>query len=106
MKRYISAILACAAALAAGAQTITFDTADFRGVGAYDTWQQSPLTTGKLRPNVAVMDNQFSDSINSSKRIVGFQRSRYGSNTYGAEIKLRSPWSIGTKPQYVHVLLR
>lgn len=89
----------------ATAQTVTFDQPDYKSVGVYDTWAKSPFRTGALEPNVAVVENHLKDSINSSSHILGVQRSRYGSNTFGAKVVLREPWRIGTEPQYVHVLL-
>lgn len=105
MKHNILVLAAAACCLGAGAQTISFDTTDCKAVGAYDTWEKSPFRTGALRPNIAVVPNHLADSINPSSNILGIQRSRYGSNTFGAEIQLNSPWRIGKEMQYVHLLI-
>ena len=64
-------------------------------VGVYDTWENSPFRTGKLTGNVKVCNNPMTevDSIlgfapNDSKHVLGVQRSRYGSNTFGALVAL------------------
>lgn len=105
MKRYILTAAAAVACSTVFAQTITFDTPDYKGVGVYDTWEKSPFRTGALEPNVAVVENHLKDSVNTSSHILGVQRSRYGSNTMGVEVKLNEPWRIGTESQYVHVLI-
>ena len=105
MKHNILVLAAAACCLGAGAQTISFDTTDCKAVGAYDTWEKSPFRTGALRPNIAVVPNHLADSINPSSNILGIQRSRYGSNTFGAEIQLNTPWRIGKEMQYVHLLI-
>lgn len=105
MKQYIFALALAGCCCTMSARTITFDTPDYKAVGAYDTWEKSPFRTGQLAPNVAVVANHLADSINPSSHILGIQRSRYGSNTFGAEIMLDEAWRIGPEPQYVHVLL-
>ena len=41
--------------------------------------------------------------VNDSKKILGIQRSRFGSNTFGARIDLNTPFNINPTLQYVHV---
>ena len=44
--------------LTASAQTaITFDSNDYKAVGVYDMWEQSPFRTGVLKGNAAVTNN-------------------------------------------------
>lgn len=105
MKQYIFVFAALLGSCCLSAKTITFDSPDYKVVGVYDTWEKSPFRTGELEPNVAVVPNHLQDSINPSSHILGVQRSRYGSNTFGAEIMLNEAWRIGSEPQYVHVLL-
>lgn len=87
------------------AQNITFDSDDFKSIGVYDTWEQSPFRTGKLQGNVKVLDNYLSDDNNSSAKILGIQRSRFGSNTFGAKIDLNEPFELTKTQRYVHVLM-
>lgn len=94
-----------ASALMAQAQNITFETEDFKSLGVYDTWEQSPFRTGALEGNVKVLNNHLSDDSNPSAKILGIQRSRFGSNTFGARIDLNEPFELGKTLQYVHVLM-
>ena len=73
--------------LAANAQTIGFETDDYAALGVYDTWESSPFRTGALQGNVKVLDNHLSNAeTNASAKILGVQRSIYGSNTFGAPL--------------------
>ena len=87
--------------LAASAQTITFETTDYKSLGVYDTWEASPFRTGKLKGNYAVVDNHLAaveDMLgyapNPSKKILAVQRSRFGSNTFGVRIDLNKPFEL------------
>lgn len=98
--------------LAANAQTITFDTKDYKEIGVYDTWEQSPFRTGKLQGNAQVIANHLNqvDPIlekapDSTAFIAGLQRSRYGSNTFGLRIDLNEPFRLTKKVRYLHVLI-
>lgn len=77
-------------ALSSQAQThITFDAEDYGNIGVYDTWVDSPFRQGVLSGNVAVVDNHLLDEeANSSSKILGVQRSRFGSNTFGVKVDL------------------
>lgn len=72
MKRYILTAAAVVLGCSAYAQSISFDTPDYKLVGVYDTWVKSPFRTGALEPNVGVVENHLKDSINSSSHILGF----------------------------------
>ena len=98
--------------LTAAAQTITFDTNDYKAIGVYDTWAESPFRTNQLEGNAAVITNHLNqiddvlgEAPNPSSNIVGLQRSRYGSNTYGLRVDLNEPFRLTKEPRYVHVLV-
>ena len=54
----------------ASAQNIQFEGKDFQNIGVYDTWEESPFRTGKLKGNYAVVDNPERDSVNNSYRVL------------------------------------
>ena len=99
-------------AMQAQNQTVCdFESADtYNKVGVYDTWADSPFRTGKLKGNAKVVDNHLTDidallgyAPNTSKKILGVQRSRFGSNTFGALVELKEPLALKKQTQYVHV---
>ena len=98
--------------LTAKAQTtITFDTDDYKQVGVYDMWEQSPFRTGALKGNAAVTSNPstgvdavLGEAPNSTGKVVALQRSRYASNTYGVRIDLKEPIRVTKQLQYIHVM--
>ncbi len=103
MNKFLSLPLIAFAPLYAGAQNIDFELSDtYRSIGVYDTWEESPFRTGELKGNVKVVDN-FLKEGNESSKILGIQRSRFGSNTFGARIDLNKPFAISPETQYVHV---
>lgn len=85
------------------------DVAGYKSVGVYDTWEESPFRTGELKGNAAVIDNFLpttndnGDVVNDSKKIVGVQRSRFGSNTFGVRVDLNTPFDLTPEYIYVHV---
>lgn len=85
------------------------DAAGYKSVGVYDTWEESPFRTGELKGNAAVIDNFLpttndnGDVVNDSKKIVGVQRSRFGSNTFGVRVELNTPFDLTPEYIYVHV---
>lgn len=98
--------------LAASAQTINFETTDYKSLGVYDTWEASPFRTGKLKGNYAVVDNHLAaveDMLgyapNPSKKILAVQRSRFGSNTFGVRIDLNKPFELTPQTKYIHVMV-
>ena len=116
MKRnYILSIVFALLPSLAFAQHITFEnTEEYRSLGAYDTWEQSPFRTGVLNGSnfvslVANPDMEEKDApgvaTNASEQVLAVQRSRYGSNTFGARIDLNEPFCLGTSKRYVHVLV-
>lgn len=80
-------------------------------VRAYDTCPTSPFNLNKLTGNVKVVNNDLLNgedpalgmAPNPSAKILGVQRSRYGSNTFGALVELAEPFALTKKTQYVHV---
>ena len=80
---------------------------DYKSVDVYDTWEQSPFRTGKLKGNVQVIKNHLysSSGVNRTGHILGIQRSRFGSNTFGARITLKNSVTIGRNGKYVHALV-
>lgn len=111
MKKTILAIYTFVAAMAASAQTatVTFDSSDYGDIGVYDTWEQSPFRTGKLKGNAQVIDNHLKSATGSLKnktsKILGVQRSRFGSNTFGVKITLPTAFATSETAQYVHVMV-
>ncbi|MEE1223157.1 MAG: hypothetical protein UHL07_06495, partial [Bacteroidaceae bacterium] len=98
--------------LAAQAQTITFDSDDYKAVGVYDSWEQSPLRDGRITPAVKVIANHLADYTtlsgikpNETANIVGFQRSIYGSNLTGLRVDLKEPFRLTKEIRYVHVMI-
>lgn len=97
------------------AQHITFEnTEEYRSLDVYDTWEQSPFRTGvlvgshyvKLTANPDKEEKEMPGvSTNASENVLAVQRSRYGSNTFGARIDLKEPFCLGTSKRYVHVLV-
>ena len=64
----------------------------------YDAWEASPFRTGQLEGNIAITPNpQQADA----PAVLGIQRSRYGSNLFGARIRLEKPIQLSPTPQYV-----
>ncbi len=96
----------------AQAQTITFDTDDYKSIGVYDSWEQSPLRDGRITPAVSVLSNHLTQinevtqtAPNTTSHIVGFQRSRYGGNLCGLRVDLKETFRLTKQPRYVHVMI-
>lgn len=111
IKHYI-ALAALTMPLAAGAQSIIdFETTETQGAShsVFDTWEDSPFRTNKLKGNVEIVNNPYKvvDEItqagNTSEKVLAFQRSRYGSNTFGVRVGLNTPIQLTPQTQYVHV---
>ena len=107
----IFALAALALPMFSSAQTeITFETQDYKSIGVYDTWEESPFRTGELKGNYAVIDNhltyvddQLSIAPNASSKILAVQRSRFGSNTFGVRIDLNETFELTPTVKYIHV---
>lgn len=109
--RYILPVVAAALCATSQAQKITFDTDDYASVGVYDTWEDSPFRTGELTGNCAVIPNFLNTSdengasADTTANILAVQRSRFGSNTFGARIDLKEPFELTSTAKYVQVLM-
>lgn len=111
----ILTVAAMALSLNAAAQTsITFDRTDHGAISVYDSWTGSPFRTGQLEGNLAVVDNHLNTECdimglnpNTSRKMLAIQRSRYGSNTFGARIQLlpEQQFELTPNEKYVHVML-
>lgn len=82
-----------------------FEKTDYRRLDVYDTWEASPFRTGQLEGNIAVCANPYADAANHSAHVLAIQRSRYGSNTFGARIDLAHPFELTPEARYIHVLI-
>lgn len=118
MKTINKSILAVAlGAVSFGASSqvnIDFESPEsYKSVSVYDAWDKSPFRTNQLTGNFAVTANPDPTSVheitgqiaNPSATVLGAQRSRFGSNTFGVRIDLNEIWETNTEVQYVHVLL-
>lgn len=98
----------------ASAQSIQFETTDYAGLSAYDSWEASPLRKGLIEGNCMVVDNPFTEesdpatgaSLNSSAKVLGFERSVLGSIHYGARIDLTEEqrFELTTTTKFIHVM--
>ena len=96
---------------------IDFENQNYKALGVYDTWHMSPFRSqnkqaAALEGNVQVVSNidKNYDEIlkatpNASNNVLGFQRSRFGSNTFGARIDLKQPFALTKETKYVHVMI-
>ena len=82
----------------------------YTSVSIYDTWENSPFRNNKLKGNIKVCNNPLTaeDPIlgfapNTSAKVLGAQRSQYGSNTFGALISLEKPIPLSLSKKYIHV---
>lgn len=106
------ALAALALPLTAAAQTINFETKDYKQLGVYDTWEDSPYRKGLLKGNYGVVDNhlnavneELGKAPNASEKMLAVQRSRHGSNTFGVRIDLNETFELTTKTRYLHVMV-
>lgn len=105
------ALAALALPLTAAAQSvIDFESGTgYTAVGVFDTWEDSPFRTGELTGNAKVVANPYKvvddiiGEVNSSDNVLAFQRSRWGSNTFGVRVDLATPIKLSQKTQYIHV---
>lgn len=80
----------------------------YRSVGIYDTWEQSPFRDGRLKGNYAIVATDglhTTPGYDTPSRVLGAQRSRYGSNTFGAKIELTDTFTLSSDLKYVHVIM-
>ena len=96
---------------------IDFENQNYKSLGVYDTWHMSPFRSqnkqaAALEGNVQVVSNidkKYDEILkatpNASNNVLGFQRSRFGSNTFGARIDLKQPFALTKETKYVHVMI-
>lgn len=101
--RYPILLLALGLSMTAGAQTLQFESRDYKNLGVYDTWEASPFRTGQLKGNLGIVNNPSKNEANPSSRVLAIQRSRYGSNTFGARIDLNEPFELTPTAKYIHL---
>lgn len=101
----------------ASTEVVSFDfegAANWKALGVFDTWEASPFRTGKLEGNVKVVDNPTlaelnpltGKPVNPSAKVLAVQRSRFGSNTFGARIVLNAPIPLSPDPLFIHAWVR
>ena len=90
------------------------DAAGYTKLGVYDAWEESPFrvqkneTKAKLEGNTFITDNpdKSEEGGNTSEKVLAVQRSRYGSNLFGARIDLKNTFELTTTTKYVHVMIK
>lgn len=103
---------ACASPLAAQG-VIDFESeAEYKAIGVYDVWEESPFRTGALSGNFAITPNpdtslsdETGEPVNASALVAGAQRSRFGSNRFGLRVDLNESFELTPTTKYVHVLM-
>lgn len=82
----------------------------YTNVSVYDTWENSPFRKKELNGNIKVCNNPLTEvdpilgfAPNTSAKVLGAQRSQYGSNTFGALISLAEPIQLSLDTKYIHV---
>lgn len=98
--------------MTATAQTVIgFDTDDYKSIGVYDQWTESPFRTGTLQGHAGVADNpdtavdqMLGVAPNPSDKVVAVQRSRHAGNAFGVRIDLKEPIRVTKQLQYIHVM--
>lgn len=114
IKYLLAAVAACSISLGAMAEiNIDFESnAGYKSLGVYDVWEQSPFRTGELTGNWTVTSNPDTEineilgkAPNPSAKVLGAQRSRFGSNRFGVRIDLEETFELTTTLKYVHVMM-
>ncbi len=104
--KYILFSLMSVAVVNTTAQKICdFEADSYQAIGTYDYWKQSPFNTGQLTGNMEVVENTIKSEKNETDHILAIQRSRYGSNLFGAKIRLKEPFELTPTTKYIHVLM-
>lgn len=114
MNKYILAAAISSLSLGATAEiNVDFETPQsYKAVSIWDNWEESPFRTGVLKGNFAVTSNPDPNTSeitgiipNDSKTVLGAQRSRFGSNFFGARVDLPETFELTPTTKYVHVML-
>ncbi len=85
---------------------VDFDNVQADSLQVYDAWNASPFNKGELQGQLLVVDNPGKEEANKSNRVLRLQRSRFGSNVFGAKIRLKTPFVLTNQMQYIHVMMR
>lgn len=108
----IAALAALTLPMGAMAQSIHFETDDYKSLGVYDTWTESPFRTkelsghyGVIANHLTTVDEELGVAPNTSDKILAVQRSRFGSNTFGVRVNLKEPFELTTTNKYIHVMV-
>lgn len=105
MKQILLSLVLLALTTTGYGQSVShFAERQYRSLGVYDTWEQSPFRTGRLRGRWAVADNP-APMAQVPAQVLAVQCSRHGSNTFGARIDLNQTFPLTPKPTYIHVSL-
>ena len=112
-KLYLISAVTLALGMTAQAQTVNIDfeqDGQYRSLGVYDMWEESPFRKSVLAGNWGVCDNpdKSVDPVmqaprNDSEKVIALQRSRFGSNAFGLRIDLNEPFRLTKDLQYIHV---
>ena len=112
-KLYLISAVTLALGMTAQAQTVNIDfeqDGQYRSLGVYDMWEESPFRKSVLTGNWGVCDNpdKSVDPViqaprNDSEKVIALQRSRFGSNAFGLRIDLNEPFRLTKDLQYIHV---
>lgn len=113
-KLYITGLLALGLPFTSSAQDrIGFESSDnYTDISVYDSWPESPFRAqGSAKPllegNTKIVANpEKTDEGNPTEKVLMMQRSRYGSNLFGARIDLKNTFELTKKLQYVHVMIK
>ncbi|MDE5560908.1 MAG: hypothetical protein K2J00_03755 [Bacteroidaceae bacterium] len=111
-KKHILSAVVLAIGITATAQTVIgFETEDYKNIGVYDHWTESPFRTGVLHGNAGVTDNPDTEvdkvlgiAPNPSAKVLAVQRSRHAGNAFGVRIDLKEPLRVTKQMQYIHVM--
>ena len=74
---------------------------------AFPYWEISWKRGSGGQPTLAELDPLTGKPVNPSSKVVALQRSRFGSNTFGAWITLREPIALSPNGQlFIHAWVR
>lgn len=116
MKKTLINVISALALVTPGASmgvNIDFETpSSYKSIGVYDAWESSPFRLGTMTGNFGIVDNPMPDvdsesgtALNGSAKVLGAQRSRFGSNLFGVRVDLNEPVALSSTKQYVHVMM-
>jgi ethanolamine utilization microcompartment shell protein EutS len=80
------------------------DATTYDSLAVYDPSPYSPFFNGTLKGNIQIVD--YTNESGTAMKALGLQRSRFGSERFGAKIRLHTPIALTTATQYVHANIR